>query len=175
MPRKGNTSPILGLPSLEEHETDLHGERVSEGMRAQSKLRVARTLRNLKTRQLRWKGERGRYQHTRNERKRRFRKKLDKMAYLNWGLLEPVKGAGHKVAAYELWALRMNFISLGWNPSTGSLDNEVPSGRWDLDEPDWLHLWAGWPEDLRLQYRVERVSKTSEFSKENLTITKRPR
>lgn len=176
---------ILGLPDLEEHTKEKRGERVVEGRRRAYVARRDRALRRFLKR-LRMKaageswtehqfpGELGRFKHTRNEMKRRFRQKLSRMAYLRWGLIEPRLGTGHKVAGYELWALRMNFIAQGWDPSTGHIDESgVPPGRWDLDESEWLQMWKGWPQDIRKEWRIQRVNDSPHFTLSDITITPR--
>lgn len=67
----------------------------------------------------------------------------------------------------------MNFIAQGWNPSDGSLSEEVPSGRWDLDEADWANLWRGWTVEMAAEYGAYRVDPKGNFEVSNMTLAKK--
>lgn len=175
---------IVGLPSIEEAERDKHSERVSEGIRRSRNRKQTRRLQYLRDKvaarvqgkswyEVTWPGLEGRYRHTRNEMKRRFRKALNKMAYLRWGIIEPRKGTGHKSKTHDEWQCKMNFIAQGWNPSDGSLSEEVPSGRWDLDETDWANLWRGWTVKMASEYGAYRVDPKGNFEVSNMTLAKK--
>ena len=172
---------IIGLGTIEQAEAKKMGERVSEGKRKAKALRDKRHLQYLKDKatakiqgiswyQKMWPGIMGRYRHTRNEMKARFRKKLNKLAYLRWGIIEPRKGQGHFARIHSDWQIVMNLIAIGWNPTSGAIDESVPPGRWDLDEEDWEELWRGWTPELFAQYAIERASPDDHFSLDTITI-----
>ena len=168
------TSLPLGLGDFHTHLTENHRRIVSEGMRRWHKERMDREAGyRLKCRLLEesgsswkehtWPGEVGRYCHTRNELKFRYRKYLARRAYLDYGVLEPPRHKGHRGKLHRSWEVQMNWLSLHY-----------PRGRWDLSEDEWVGLFVGWPEWLRLQYRVTRKDLKGPYSLANIWVSLRP-
>ncbi len=178
---------ILGLETPEEHISNDHSNRVSEGMLRLRDKKASATLSYLRTReqvrregktwaQHQWGSESLRYKRIRSKCKRLYRIRLEAWAYRTFGVLKPKKMKYRKARPFEEYELMMNFISQGWNPRTGEIKEapEVRNKRWDLSEGEWLLLWSNFPERLRSQYRAVREDIKGPYSYDNMYLDKIP-
>jgi hypothetical protein len=171
---------VFGIPDIKEHEGKIRSREIRLGLDIRKRRRQARRMEYWKERVrtiasgTSWSakkhpGLRGLLKRRLLQRKRAFRGKLNKLAHLRWGIIEPVKGTGHKAKTHEEWECKMNFVAQGWDPTTGG-HFEVPPGRWDLDAEEYFGLFRGWPREVAEQYMVERKDPKGPFSLENIEI-----
>jgi len=186
--RMNKKSRILGLEDLDTARSKSHSRKVKEGIQKREQKKLRKRLRYIKTREkaelqgtpwseYQWGTERLRGLKAQSRQKGKYRKKAEKLAYLLFGVVKPRKLQGNHSRHYEEWELKMNFITQGWDPWTGSIDPDSPfkRGRWDLDVEDWKKLWSNFPDSLRNSYRIRRINPEESYTYENLIVERLPK
>ena len=162
---------IVGLPLPEERAREIRENTKEERKRAQDArvreyIREATRAKRAGMTRTQWKyrTQDGKYRRCRKDALYKYRKKLLRYAYVQFGLAPTQKG-------WEDFQVKLGLIAYGWNPWTGHWDDSnVPSGRWELSWDDWSDLIGVVPEEVWEDCTVRRIDRKGHWTRDNIEV-----